>query len=112
MNFTASQIADILSAKLIGKQENTLTNILTDSRTSGFATQSLFVAIKGERHNGHDYIKELYQQGCHCFLVSEEHSYYTELIEASFLLVEDTLLALQQLVAYKRSLFKIPVLGI
>ncbi|HEX7412606.1 MAG TPA: UDP-N-acetylmuramoyl-tripeptide--D-alanyl-D-alanine ligase, partial [Bacteroidia bacterium] len=112
MDFTTSQIAGILSAKLIGKQENIFSNILTDSRTSGFATQSLFIAIKGERHNGHIYIKELYQQGCRCFLVSEEHSYYTELKEASFLVVEDTLLALQQIAAYKRSLFKIPVVGI
>jgi Alr-MurF fusion protein len=112
MTFSVAQSASVLSAKLIGKQDNTFINILTDSRTSGFATQMLFVAIKGERHNGHIYIKELYQQGCRCFLVSEEHSYYNELKEASFLLVEDTLLALQQLAAYKRSLFKIPVVGI
>ena len=112
MTFSASQSARILSAKLIGKQDSTFTNILTDSRTSGFATQTLFVAIKGERHNGHIYIKELYQQGCRCFLVSEEYSYYSELKEASFLLAEDTLLALQQLAAYKRSLFKVPVVGI
>ena len=112
MDFSVANIASILSAKLIGKQENTFTNILTDSRTSGFATQSLFAAIKGERHNGHFYIKELYQQGCRCFLVSEEHTYYSELKDTSFLLVKDTLLALQQLAAYKRSLFKIPVVGI
>ena len=112
MDFSTANVASILSAKLIGKQENTFTNILTDSRTSGFATQALFIAIKGERHNGHIYIKELYQQGCRCFLVSEEHSYYAELKDASFLLVKDTLLALQQLAAYKRSLFKIPVVGI
>ncbi|MHB8260208.1 MAG: bifunctional UDP-N-acetylmuramoyl-tripeptide:D-alanyl-D-alanine ligase/alanine racemase [Bacteroidia bacterium] len=112
MNFTASQIASILPAKLIGKQENTFSNIHTDSRSSGFAVKSLFVAIKGERHNGHLYIKELYQQGCRSFLVSEEHSYYNEIKDASFLVVEDTLLALQQLAAHKRSLFKITVVGI
>jgi alanine racemase len=112
MNFSANQVASILSAKLIGKQANSFSNIITDSRTAGFTAQALFVAIKGERHNGHIYIKELYQQGCRCFLVSEEHAYYKELSDASFLVVEDTLLALQQLAAYKRSLFKIPVVGI
>ena len=112
MNFSANQVTSILSAKLIGKQENGFSNIITDSRTAGFTAQALFIAIKGERHNGHIYIKELYQQGCRCFLVSEEHSYYKELNDASFLLVKDTLLALQQLAAYKRSLFKIPVVGI
>ncbi len=112
MTFSVPQCTSILSAKLIGESENNFSNILTDSRTSGFATQTLFVAIKGERHNGHIYIKELYQQGCRCFLVSEEHTYYNELKDASFLLVHDTLFALQQLAAYKRSLFKIPVVGI
>jgi alanine racemase len=112
MNFSASQTASILSAKLIGNSNTIFSNIVTDSRTAGFTTQALFIAIKGERHNAHIYIKELYQQGCRCFLVSEEHAYYTELKDASFILVDDTLLALQQLAAYKRSLFKIPVIGI
>lgn len=112
MDFSVSQITKILSAKLIGKKENTFSSILTDSRTSGFSTQALFAAVKGERHNGHIYIQELYAQGCHSFLVSEEHAYYTELKDASFLLVKDTLLGLQQLAAYKRSLFKIPIVGI
>ncbi|HTA63319.1 MAG TPA: Mur ligase domain-containing protein, partial [Bacteroidia bacterium] len=112
MNFSANQVSNILSAKLIGKQENSFLNIITDSRTAGFTAQALFVAIKGERHNGHIYIKDLYQQGCRCFLVSEEHAYYKELSDASFLIVEDTLLALQQLSAHKRSLFKMPVVGI
>lgn len=112
MIFFANKVAPILSAKLIGKQENSFLNIITDSRTAGFTAQALFVAIKGERHNGHVYIKELYHQGCRCFLVSEEHAYYKELNDANFLLVEDTLIALQQLAAYKRSLFKIPVVGI
>jgi alanine racemase len=112
MNFSVDKVASILSTKLIGKQENMFSTIVTDSRTAGFTAQALFVAIKGERHNGHIYIKELYQQGCRCFLVSEEHAYYKELSDACFLLVEDTLLAMQQLAAYKRSLFKIPVVGI
>jgi len=112
MNFTALQVAGILSARLIGKEENSFSTIVTDSRTAGFSTQALFVAIKGERHNAHIYIKELYKQGCRCFLVSEEHAYYAELKDASFLLVDNTLSAFQQLAAYKRSLFNIPVVGI
>src|ERR1700743_319603 len=109
MNFTALQVAGILSARLIGKEGNSFSTIVTDSRTAGFSTQALFVAIKGERHNAHIYIKELYKQGCRCFLVSEEHAYYAELKDASFLIVDNTLLAFQQLAAYKRSLFNIPV---
>ncbi|MGZ3862043.1 MAG: bifunctional UDP-N-acetylmuramoyl-tripeptide:D-alanyl-D-alanine ligase/alanine racemase [Bacteroidia bacterium] len=112
MLFTVSKIKSILKAKLIGEKTNSFNSILTDSRTSGFAAGSFFVAIKGDRHNGHVYIKELYAQGCRCFLVSEKHAYYAELQNASFLLVKDTLNALQRLAAFKRSLFDIPVVGI
>jgi alanine racemase len=112
VEFSVAQIADILSAKLIGKKENSFTHLSTDSRTAGTSSDTLFVAIKGERHNGHTYLRELHTLGCRCFLVSEEHAYYAELSQATFLLVEDTLLALQQLAAYKRSLFDIPVVGI
>ena len=112
MDFSATKASRITYARLSGKKENSFSSVITDSRTAGFAGQSLFVAVKGERHNGHLYIKELYQQGCRCFLVSEEHAYYKELKDASFLLVKDTLIALQLLAVYKRSLFKIPVAGI
>ncbi|MGZ3903828.1 MAG: bifunctional UDP-N-acetylmuramoyl-tripeptide:D-alanyl-D-alanine ligase/alanine racemase [Bacteroidia bacterium] len=112
MLFTVSKIKSILKAKLLGEKTNSFNSIIIDSRTSGFAAQSLFVAIKGDRHNGHIYIKELYSQGCRCFLVSEEHSYYTDLQNSTFLLVNNTLTAVQQLAAYKRSLFDIPVVGI
>src|SRR5579872_5805033 len=103
MDFSATKASRITYARLSGKKENSFSSVITDSRTAGFAGQSLFVAVKGERHNGHLYIKELYQQGCRCFLVSEEHAYYKELKDASFLLVKDTLIALQLLAVYKRS---------
>jgi len=112
MDFTAAQISKILTAKLSGAGKNTFSELITDSRTIGLAANSLFVCIKGERHNGHAYIKEIYAQGCRCFLVSEEHVYYGDLKEASFIRVNDTLAAMQQLAAHKRSLFKLPVTGI
>ncbi len=112
MEFTATQISKILNAKLSGSSKNSFSEIITDSRTTGFAANNLFVCIKGDRHNGHIYIRELYAQGCRCFLVSEEHVYYNELKEASFILVKDTLQALQLLAAHKRNLFTLPVVGI
>jgi len=112
MEFTAAQTSKILNAKLSGPAENSFSEISTDSRTAGNISAILFVCIKGERHNGHVYIKELYAQGCRNFLVSEEHVYYNDLKEAGFILVKDTLHALQQLAAYKRNLFTLPVTGI
>jgi alanine racemase len=97
---------------LSGPAKNSFSEIVTDSRSAGLVSNALFVCIKGERHNGHIYIRDLYAMGCRCFLVSEEHVYYDELTEASFLFVKDTLRATQQLAAHKRNLFDIPVIGI
>ena len=112
MEFTAARTAKILSAKLLGPGRNKFTELATDSRSAGAAAQALFICIKGDRHNGHAYIREMYAQGCRCFLVSEEHVYYKDLGGASFLLVKDTLKALQLLAAHKRKQFNLPVIGI
>src|SRR5258708_24773951 len=105
-------IAGIIHAEIKGNPGNVFSRLLIDSRTSGLAEKGLFVCINGERHNGHAYIRELYEQGCRCFLVSEVHEYYDELKNAAFLVVNDTVVALQQLASYKRSCFNIPVVGI
>jgi alanine racemase len=112
MEFTAAQTAKILAARLTGPAKNSFSEIITDSRTTGPAGKCLFVCVKGERHNGHAYIRDIYALGCRVFLVSEEHVYYKDLDGASFLFVKDTLQAFQELAAHKRSLFTLPVAGI
>jgi Alr-MurF fusion protein len=112
MEFTTARTAKILSARLLGAGRNKFTELVTDSRSAGAAAHTLFVCIRGERHNGHAYIREMYAQGCRSFLVSEEHVYYRELAGAAFLLVKDTLKSLQDFAAFKRSQFGLPVIGI
>ena len=104
-------------ARLIGASEKKIPTIeinwlLTDSRSLSFPTESLFFAIRTLRNNGHNYILELYQQNLRYFVVSEMQPEYENLPEAVFLVVKDTLLALQTLAAAHRSSFHIPVIGI
>lgn len=104
-------------ARLIGASENKIPTIeinwlLTDSRSLSFPTESLFFAIRTLRNNGHDYILELYQQNLRYFVVSEMQPEYENLPDAVFLVVKDTLLALQTLAAAHRASFHIPVIGI
>jgi len=104
-------------ARLIGASENKIPTIeinwlLTDSRSLSFPTESLFFAIRTLRNNGHNYILELYQQNLRYFVVSEMQPEYENLPEAVFLVVKDTLQALQTLAAAHRSSFRIPVIGI
>jgi len=86
--------------------------LLTDSRSLSFPTESLFFAIKSKRNDGHRYIAELYRQHLRYFVVSEMLAEFSEMTEAVFLLVDDTLQALQQLAKAHRTAFDVPVIGI
>lgn len=92
-------------------------HLLTDSRQLASEPEAtLFFALKTQKNDGARYIPSLMEKGVHCFVLNEEQ-YYTILHQATpqhtiLLLVEDTLAALQQLAAYKRSLYHGPVIGI
>ncbi|MEO0332212.1 MAG: Mur ligase family protein, partial [Bacteroidota bacterium] len=84
--------------------------LLTDSRSGIQNRASLFFAIRGERHDGHRYINELYARGVRQFVVEQlpENAFP----EANILVVPHTVMALQQIVAYHRQQFSFPVVGI
>lgn len=86
--------------------------LLTDSRTMSFPLESLFFAIRTKRNDGHAYVSELYRQNLRYFVVCEMLPEYSLLEDASFLVVPDTIAALQQLASVHRSLFKKSVIGI
>ena len=86
-------------------------HLLLDSRKIYSPATSLFVAIKGVRRDGHQFIPELYKRGVRNFIISQNIDTGTY-PEANFLLVKDSLAALQQLAAHHRQQFNIPVIGI
>lgn len=114
MNHTISTIATVINASTSGNgNTNTaIKNLLIDSRKLSNAETSLFFAIKGERHDGHAYLIDLYEKGVRHFVVSSLPSNNFVFNNSVFLLVKDTLLALQYLCAFHRKQFKIPVIGI
>ncbi len=85
-------------------------DLLIDSRRLIHPEQCLFIALVSDRNDGHKYIGELYEKGVRLFMISTWPQ--TEFPGATFILVPDTLKALQQLGAYHRSQFDIPVIGI
>jgi alanine racemase len=114
MPYTLSEINEVIHGKIFGNGQLLVSvqDILIDSRKILEPESSLFFAIKGERHDAHRFIAELYKKGIRCFVVSTLPSDLPAYPEAAFLLVGDTLLALQQLSAWHRSHFHIPVIGI
>jgi alanine racemase len=88
-----------------------ISQLLTDSRKVVNAEASLFFAIKGDNHDGHEFINELLQSGVFNFIISDK-SVWREAYKANVIFVDDPLRAMQQLAAWHRSQFRIPVIGI
>ncbi len=86
---------------------------LTDSRKLINPANTIFVAIRGARHDGHDYILSLFHKGVRYFIV-EKSDYITEEIKkhSSILMVCDSIGALQAIASMHRRQFHYPVVGI
>ena len=109
--YALSRIAEIVGGQLTGNlTERQICDLLIDSRQLIVPEQALFFAIVSSRNDGHKYIGELYDKGVRAFVVSRrpEKPYP----DASFIIVANTLKALQTLAAYHRRQFSIPVIGI
>ncbi len=93
-------------------KQNKISDILIDSRRLISVRQCVFFALISKRNNGHKYIDELYKKGLRHFVVSVLPEDIEKYSKANFFVVENTLQALQQLSAYRRKQFDIPVIGI
>ena len=107
--FTLGEIAKACGGKFIGDRArllDTISGVVIDSRkvTDG----SLFVAIKGERTDGHLYIEKAYDSGAVC-AVSEREVDYDE----PYILVESSERAIKAIAeAYRAKFPNIEVVGI
>ena len=111
--YSVREIAEACGGELYpGPDRSKVRNLLIDSRKYSFPSESLFFAITGERHDGHNYLGDLYFNHVRNFVVSRMPLNIADFPEANFIRVEDTLLALQQISAMHRSRFSIPVIGI
>ena len=108
--YTIQQIAAVVHSQPVTLQPANIEHLLIDSRRLVFAATSLFFALETQRNDGALYIDELYTKGVRNFVVSRDLS--AQFVDANFLVVEDSLRALQHLTAWHRSRFTIPVIGI
>ncbi|MFA6778770.1 MAG: bifunctional UDP-N-acetylmuramoyl-tripeptide:D-alanyl-D-alanine ligase/alanine racemase [Paludibacteraceae bacterium] len=110
--YTTKQIAEMAGGELQGNRNIEISRLLTDSRALSFPEDTLFIAIKSNRNDGHKYIPLLYKNNVRNFMVSNCTKEMKEMKDANFILVDDTLVALQKLAANHRNLFNVPVIGI
>lgn len=92
-------------------------HLLTDSRQLGAdPAHTMFFALKTIKNDGAKYVRDLYIKGVRVFVMRNNQCVMPNaqcaMSDAVFLIVDDTLQALQDLAAYKRSLYTCPVIGI
>ncbi len=112
--FTFDQLAKITNGTILANNPTgRIEHFLTDSRKTFNLETSIFIAIVGERHDGHDYIEPLYQQGVRRFIIEKEVEIPSKIREKScILLVDQSLKALQNIAKFHREKFRYPVLAI
>jgi len=80
--------------------------------------KNLFVAIKGERFDGHYFVKDALDKGATCVILAEkkfsekERHIFSSALEKRAVLVENTRTALQDIAKWYRDKFKLKVVGI
>lgn len=113
-SLSIAQIKEITGGKTHGKEfSGLITHISIDSRQILQPEQTLFVALRGAKADGADFIPTLIEEGIRCFLIHKDCSIGSELEQnTTFLQVENTRDALQAIAAYQRGQFTKPVVGI
>ena len=115
MQYSIHDIAGIISGELIQEpaenKKTPIQHLLIDSRKVIYPESSVFIAINGERNNGHQYLKDAYAAGIRNFII-EEDADTKQLENSTVIKVKNSLDALQQLAAFHRSQYKCPVVAI
>ncbi len=122
--FTVEELREVISVKVLAGQDSLsgkhrIRQISTDSRS--VRRGDLFVALRGDRYDGHEFVPAVLAQGAVGAIVHDEYrlppgSAAVRRIEgrpAPFLFgVRDPLFAYQQLATHHRSRFHIPVVAV
>ncbi len=111
MPLTLQNIIPVIHAQWFGESDQMpVDHISIDSRSLQNGINTLFFALSGPNNDAHHYIGELIDTGVVNFVVT--HIPDEVRGQANFLIVDNTLTALQQFAAFYRSRFHFPVIGI
>ncbi|MBD2137745.1 UDP-N-acetylmuramoyl-tripeptide--D-alanyl-D-alanine ligase [Anabaena sp. FACHB-1237] len=110
VSISLSQLVEVLAAKPINLSNSDLlqlsTGVQTDTRS--LKPGEVFVALRGERFDGHDFVDKAIAQGAIVAIVDDDY----ENTDLPILKVRNTLTAYQQIGRYWREQFDIPIIGI
>src|SRR6478609_1626839 len=108
-----SDLGKIIQGEVLRQTiDRAITHLFVDSRKMILSDSALFFSIGGERHDGHRFIKGLYEAGIRQFVVEKEIDEIAQYPNANFFRVRSSVKALQAIAANHRKEFSIPVIGI
>ena len=98
-------------AKLVCGDENfALGKIKKDTRE--IEDGDTYVGIKGEKFDGSSFFEEAIKNGATTCILQNIDADFSKYADKNILIVPDTVIALQQIAKYKRSMYNIPVVGV
>lgn len=106
-NYDLKTLAEIIQGELIGTNVS-FNTVAINSKKIKVEESALFVPIKGERFDGHDFIIEAIENGSIAFISEKKIND----AKTPYILVKNTRLALGQFAAFHRLSFTKPVIGL
>lgn len=113
--YLLSDIAVIIGGRLVkyGKvADHSIRYLSFDSRTILSGRETLFFALKNERNDGHKYLADAHDHEVRSFVVERIPENNNHRPEDAYILVDNSLEALQKLAAHHRKRFSYPVTAI
>ncbi|MBZ4686997.1 MAG: UDP-N-acetylmuramoyl-tripeptide--D-alanyl-D-alanine ligase [Clostridia bacterium] len=106
-----SDIVKITNGELVsGNKDKLVTGITTDSRK--VESGDLFVALTGEKFDGHNFVNTALEKGAGAAVIEKEHKEKFKMLNYPVIAVENTLQALGAIAHSHRKQFRIPVVAI
>lgn len=110
MSLKIQHIIPEIQAVFHGNSDSEIDNVSIDSRSLQNNSGTLFFALSGANNDAHQYIENLISKGVLNFVVNHIPNNLEG--KANFLVVENTLKALQDFASFYRKSFHFPIIGI
>ena len=105
--YSLKEIAHIVQGKTFGNDSIIINHLYTDTRKIHERDHSIFIAINTTKTNGHRFVKQAINLGISAVIVTEKPN-----VDCAYILVKNSIKALQDLAIAHRKSFNKPVIGI
>ncbi|MBM5782433.1 MAG: UDP-N-acetylmuramoyl-tripeptide--D-alanyl-D-alanine ligase [Pelagibacterales bacterium] len=100
---------EVISHNILNEIE--IDEVVIDSRKA--SKTKLFIALKGEKHDAHDFLNQVFENGCEIALIHKEEEFFKfRNSKNHIILVKNTFIALYKLAAFARQRSRAKIIAI